>query len=112
MSDHPHQQPADPDEPDFAAMLASLLGGADNPEVAKALGAMGIDKIDPATMGMIGAQLKAMFSGGVPLSRSTSSSPPTWLASPLPHKATRAWGMPLAARSSRPSRSPVSGSTT
>ena len=64
MSDHPQQQPADPDEPDFAAMLASLLGGADNPEVAKALAAMGIDKIDPATMGMIGAQLKAMFSGG------------------------------------------------
>src|SRR5665647_2042826 len=47
-------------------MLASLLGGADNPEVAKALGAMGIDKIDPATMGMIGAQLKAMFTGGGP----------------------------------------------
>ena len=66
MSDHPQQQPADPDEPDFAAMLASLLGGADNPEVAKALGAMGIDKIDPATMGMIGAQLKAMFTGGGP----------------------------------------------
>ena len=64
MSVHPHQQPADPDEPDFEALLASLLGGADNPEVAKALGAMGIDKIDPATMGMIGAQLKAMFTGG------------------------------------------------
>ena len=63
MSDQPRQQPADPDEPDFAAMLASMLGGADNPEVAKALGAMGIDKIDPATMGMIGAELKAMFSG-------------------------------------------------
>ena len=64
MSDHPQQQPANPDEPDFAAMLASLLGGADNPEMAKALGAMGIDNLDPATMGMIGAQLKAMFSGG------------------------------------------------
>ena len=63
MSDHPQQQPTDPEEPDFAAMLASLLGGADNPEVTKALGAMGIDKIDPATMGMIGAQLKAMMSG-------------------------------------------------
>jgi putative hydrolase len=63
VSDHPHQQPTDPEEPDFAAMLASMLGGADNPEVAKALGAMGIDKIDPATMGMIGAQLKAMMSG-------------------------------------------------
>ena len=64
MSDHPHQQPVNPDEPDFAAMLASLLGDADNPEVAKALEAMGIDKSDPATMGMIGAQLKAMFAGG------------------------------------------------
>jgi putative hydrolase len=64
VSDHPHQQSEDPDEPDFAAMLASLLGAADNPEVAKALGAMGIDKIDPASMGMLGAQLKAMFSGG------------------------------------------------
>jgi len=63
VSDHPQQQPTDPEEPDFAAMLASLLGGADNPEVTKALGAMGIDKIDPATMGMIGAQLKAMMSG-------------------------------------------------
>ncbi len=66
MSDHPEQQPADPDEPDFEAMLASLLGAADNPEVAKALGAMGIDKIDPATVGMIGAQLKAMFSASGP----------------------------------------------
>jgi putative hydrolase len=66
VSNHPDQRPDDPDEPDFEAMLASLLGGADNPEVAKALGAMGIDKIDPATMGMIGAQLKAMFTGGGP----------------------------------------------
>jgi Zincin-like metallopeptidase len=72
VSDHPPQLPADPDpddsddsdEPDFAAMLSSLLGGADNPEVTKALAAMGIDKIDPATMGVIAAQLKAMFSGG------------------------------------------------
>ncbi len=63
MSDQPHPQPKDPDEPDFAAMLASLLGGEDNPEMAQALGAMGIDKMDPATLGMIGAQLKAMMSG-------------------------------------------------
>ncbi len=64
MSDHPQEQPVNPDEPDFAAMLAAMLGDADNPEVASALGAMGIDKSDPATMAMIGAQLKAMFSGG------------------------------------------------
>lgn len=64
MSDLPHPQPKDPDEPDFEAMLASLLGGVDNPEMAEALAAMGIDKLDPATMGMIGAQLKAMMSGG------------------------------------------------
>ena len=63
MSDQPHPQPKDPDEPDFEAMLTSLLGGADNPEMAEALGAMGIDKLYPATMGMIGAQLKAMLSG-------------------------------------------------
>lgn len=66
MSDHPEQQPDDPDQPDFEAMLASLLAGADNPEVAKALDAMGIDKIDAATVGMIGAQLKAMFSANGP----------------------------------------------
>jgi putative hydrolase len=67
VSDHPTHGPAnpdEPDEPDFAAMLASLLGGADNPEVAKALAAMGIDKMDPATMAIVGAQLKSMFSGG------------------------------------------------
>jgi len=66
VSDHPEQQPVDPDEPDFEAMLASLLGSADNPEVAKALGAMGIDKNDPATVGMLGAQLKALFSASGP----------------------------------------------
>jgi putative hydrolase len=65
VSDHPHQGPAnpeEPDEPDFAAMLASLLGAADNPEVAGALAAMGIDNMDPATMAMVGAQLKSMLS--------------------------------------------------
>jgi putative hydrolase len=67
VSDHPHQGPAnpnEPDEPDFAAILASLLGAADNPEVANALAAMGIDKMDPATMAMLGAQLKSMLSEG------------------------------------------------
>jgi len=64
VSDHPEQDPANPDEPDFAALLASLLGSADDPEVAKALAAMGIDKMDPATMNMVGAQLKSMFAAG------------------------------------------------
>jgi putative hydrolase len=68
VSDHPKQGPDGPDgsdepeEPDFAAMLASLLGASDNPEVARALASMGIDKMDPATMAMVGAQLKSMFS--------------------------------------------------
>ena len=66
MSDHPEQQPANPDEPDFEALLASLLGSADNPEVARALGAMGIDMNDPATVGRLGAQLKALFSASGP----------------------------------------------
>jgi putative hydrolase len=66
VSDHPQQGPAnpdEPDEPDFAAMLASMLGASDNPELAKALSAMGIDKMDPGTMAIIGAQLKTLFSG-------------------------------------------------
>ena len=65
MSDTPTPPPAGGagDEPDFEAMLRSLLGDTDNPEVAKALGAMGLDQSDPATMGLISAQLKAMFSG-------------------------------------------------
>jgi len=69
VSDHPEEHPDNPDnpdEPDFEAMLASLLESADNPEVAKALSAMGIDKIDPATVGMMAAQLKAMFSASEP----------------------------------------------
>lgn len=66
MSDHPEEQPDNPDEPDFEAMLASLLASADNPEVAKALSAMGIDKIDPATVGMMATQLKTMFSATGP----------------------------------------------
>jgi len=66
VSNHPEQQPPDPDGPDFAALLASLLGSADNPEVAKALASMGFDKIDPATVGMISAQLKSMFSASGP----------------------------------------------
>ena len=67
MSDHPQQGPAnpdEPDEPDFAEMLASLLGSADNPELTQALAAMGIDKLDPASMAIMGAQLKSMFSAG------------------------------------------------
>lgn len=66
MPDQPLTGPAssdEPAEPDFAAMLASLLGSTDNPEVAKALAAMGIDKMDPSTIATIGAQLQSMFSG-------------------------------------------------
>ena len=66
MPDTPTPPPAGrpDDEPDLEAMLRSLLGDTDNPELAQALGAMGLDQSDPATMGMISAQLKAMFSGG------------------------------------------------
>lgn len=65
MSDHPHQGPADPDkpeEPDFEALLASLLGSSDNPEVRNALAAMGIDKMDPATLTVMAAQLRSLLS--------------------------------------------------
>ena len=63
MSDSLTPQSPDPDEPDFQKMLSELLGSnADNPQLAEALKAMGIDRLDPAAMGMISAQLKAMFS--------------------------------------------------
>jgi putative hydrolase len=45
-------------------MLQSFLSNPDNPQLQQALSAMGIDKLDPATMGMLTAQVKAMFSGG------------------------------------------------
>ena len=50
------------DEPDLEQILQGFLGDPDNPQLAQALAAMGIDKPDAATMGMIQAQLKAMFS--------------------------------------------------
>ena len=63
MSDSLSPQSPDPDEPDLQKMLNDMLAGsADNPQLAEALKAMGIDRLDPAAMGMIGAQLKAMFS--------------------------------------------------
>ena len=63
MSDSLSPQSPDPDEPDFQQMLSNLLGGAaDNPQLAEALKAMGVDRLDPAAMGMISAQLKAMLS--------------------------------------------------
>ena len=63
MSDSLTPQSPDPDEPDFQKMLSELLGSnADNPQLAEALKAMGIDRLDPAAMGMISAQLQAMFS--------------------------------------------------
>ncbi|MGZ4751136.1 MAG: zinc-dependent metalloprotease [Oryzihumus sp.] len=51
-------------EPDLEQMLQSFLSNPDNPQLQQALSAMGIDKLDPATMGMLTAQVKAMFSGG------------------------------------------------
>ncbi|HET7305112.1 MAG TPA: zinc-dependent metalloprotease [Segeticoccus sp.] len=61
---NPNEPERPDDQPDFEAMLRSLFGTGDQADVQRALGAMGFDQVDPATMGMIGAQLKAMFSGG------------------------------------------------
>ena len=63
----PHHEP-DPEEPqgpepDLEQMLQSFLSDPDNPQLQQALSAMGIDKLDPAAMGMLTAQVKAMFSG-------------------------------------------------
>lgn len=64
--------PNEPEQPDFGKLFEQLLGGGD-PAMADALRSMGLDRIDPSMMAMIGAQLQAMFSadpseGGVDLS--------------------------------------------
>ncbi len=71
---HPQDDPGPDDEqpddeqpegqqPDLQAMLEQLLGGAGtDPQMAEALKSMGLDKMDPATMGMVQAQIQAMFS--------------------------------------------------
>ena len=66
MSDHPVGKPDEPNEPDLGELLRSLMSGeglAGNPQFADALKSMGIDKLDPATMGMLQAQMQAMMSG-------------------------------------------------
>lgn len=57
MSDTP--RPRD-DEPDFAELFRQLLG-ADNPALADAMRSMGLDQANPAMMGALAAQLKALF---------------------------------------------------
>ncbi len=73
MPDHPIQpgQP-DPSEepegrpslpPELEAMISSLTGGQGlDPETARMLQGMGIDKVDPAMLQMMTAQVQAMFS--------------------------------------------------
>lgn len=66
MSDHPTGKPEEPNEPDLGELLRSIMSGeglAGHPEFADALKSMGIDRLDPATMGMLKAQMQAMMSG-------------------------------------------------
>lgn len=66
MSDNPIGKPDEPNEPDLGELLRSLMSGeglAGNPQFADALKSMGIDKLDPAMMGMLQAQMQAMMSG-------------------------------------------------
>ncbi|WP_226345140.1 zinc-dependent metalloprotease [Agilicoccus flavus] len=53
--------PSGPDQPDFAKMIQQFLADADNPAMRDALKAMGVDRMDPAAMGMLAGQLRAMF---------------------------------------------------
>lgn len=64
MSDNPLEpRPGGEDEPSLEEMLRAMLGGdANDPEVADALRQMGLDQIDPATLGMVQAQMQAMMS--------------------------------------------------
>ncbi len=70
MSDHPVGDPDQPDQPDLSELLRSLMSGGDlgsalgaHPEIADALKQMGVDRLDPATLGMLQAQMQAMMSG-------------------------------------------------
>ena len=74
MPDHPHHPDRpDPDEepssgsglpPEIEALLQNLTGGKGlDPETTKALRDMGLDKVDPAMLQMMTAQVQAMFSG-------------------------------------------------
>lgn len=59
MSNPSH--PNEPEQPDFGKLFEQLLGGGD-PAMAEAMKSMGLDRIDPSMMAMLGAQLQAMFS--------------------------------------------------
>jgi len=58
VSDTP--RPRD-DEPDFAELFKQLLGDAYHPAMADAMRSMGLDQANPAMMGALAAQLKALF---------------------------------------------------
>ncbi|WP_270888409.1 zinc-dependent metalloprotease [Pedococcus sp. 5OH_020] len=47
--------------PEIEQMLARLTGGPVDPEMAKALQGMGIDKVDPAMLELMTGQMQAMF---------------------------------------------------
>ncbi len=55
-----HESPEDPNDAD---PLAALFGGAVPPQMREALESMGLDKMDPAMMRQVQAQIQAMMSG-------------------------------------------------
>lgn len=64
MPDFPIPRPdASGDEPDFEQLLLAMLGGdlASNPQMASAMQAAGLDKVDPAQLSMIAASVQAMM---------------------------------------------------
>jgi putative hydrolase len=70
VADHPHSpDPGEPEPPqlppELAALLSSLTGGQGvDPDLAKALHGMGLDRADPAMLSMMAAQLRSMLGGG------------------------------------------------
>lgn len=68
MSDTPHLQPSsgDDDERRLQEMMRQMFGdqAADNPELTEAMRSMGLDRVDPAMLQMVQAQVQAMMSGG------------------------------------------------
>lgn len=59
MSDIPPRR--DDDEPDLTRLFQQFLGDTGNPAMADAMRAMGLDQANPAMMGALAAQLRALF---------------------------------------------------
>ncbi|WP_153395716.1 zinc-dependent metalloprotease, partial [Ornithinicoccus halotolerans] len=60
----PSREPGDGDDEERPDPLSQLFGGQLPPELRESMRAMGLDKMDPAMLQMVQAQVQAMMTGG------------------------------------------------